>query len=728
MGIKTSAWGLVGVAIAGVIGSGLPLPAVAQPPEGFPTDPSQTPPHTAHEEISPSLSLAEAMLEEEQLPTRPEPSPPPRPGRRPTQVPAMPPLPPSQRLRSVPPEAPDPTAVPPSLAPGDPAEQIAPAVIDVVPTGRPPSPVVFLAMQQELKNLVGRFESALIMARSLNMPRALTVPSRPPVITAAATTVQVGGGRGAVLHPVLGEAQQLLHEWDALLAAGKHSQLRDRWLKARSALWDYVLTEKAVDQGEIRAVWLDRGTIVEARSPQGLRNIFDKLAAAGINTVFFETVNAGYPIYPSHIAPEQNPLTRGWDPLAAAVELAHQRGMTLHAWVWVFAAGNQRHNRLLNLPDSYPGPVLARHPTWAAADNHGNLIPRGQDKPFFDPANPEVRSYLTRLMTEIVTQYEVDGLHLDYIRYPFQDPGANRTYGYGEVARWRFQSVTGVDPITLTPRPSGLDRHQQIQQQVLWERWTEFRVQQVSTFVESIASTLRRHRPGLVVSAAVFANPDHDRIQRIQQDWGHWAQSNYLDWIVLMSYAADTSRFERLVSPWLVNQSFGSTLVIPGIRLLNLSSAATIDQMQASRDLPTPGYALFAATDLNTQLSTVLAQTQGNQRPTSTTPYAMAASRYTALQREWSWLLTQNRLGMERTTLDTWIAAANTLGNELDTLAQEPSRRHLDRVKASLRQVRSPLHQGVWVDTANGSYRVLSWQHRLTAIEQLLDHGAQRHP
>ncbi|PSR15477.1 hypothetical protein C8255_22915 [filamentous cyanobacterium CCP3] len=648
-----------------------------------------------------------------------------RPGRRPEHVPAIPPPPPSQRLRVLPPN--DLDAAPETNGPtvGDPAEQIAPAVIELSPTGRPPSPVVFLAMQQELKNLMGRFESALIMASSLNASTVLTLPDGQPELGA---TNRAKLTEGTFLHPALADAQQLLNEWDGLLAAGKHGEVRDRWLAVRTALWDNFATDRPIDQGEIRAVWLDRGTIVQAKSPQGLSQVFDKLAAAGINTVFFETVNAGYTIYPSQVAPEQNPLTRGWDPLAAAVDLAHQRGMTLHAWVWVFAAGNQRHNSLLNQPVDYPGPIISQHPTWAGYDNSGNRIPRGQDKPFLDPANPEVRSYLTRLMTEIVTQYEVDGLHLDYIRYPFQDPGANRTYGYGDVARWRFQSTSGVDPLTLNPRASGLDRNQQIQQQVLWQRWTEFRAHQVTSFVEAISNLLRRQRPGLVMSAAVFANPEHDRLQRIQQDWGTWARASYLDWIVLMSYAGDTSRFDRIVSPWLVNESFGSTLVIPGIRLLNLSNAATLDQMQASRDLPTPGYALFATADLNAELNAVLAQTQGARQPGPTTPYAMAFSRYEALQREWSWLITQDRLWMERGTLEPWVEAVNTLGTEFETLAQEPSRRHLANVKAGLANVQEPLNQGVLIDTANSRYRLRSWQHRLRAIEQLLTYGERTQP
>jgi len=277
-------------------------------------------------------------------------------------------------------------------------------------------------------------------------------------------------------------------------------------------------------------VWLDRGTIVGARNPEGLARLFDRLAAAGINTVFFETVNAGYPTYPSRVAPEQNPLTRRWDPLASAVEMAHARNMTIHAWVWVFAAGNQQHNRLLNLPADYPGPLLSRHPHWAGADNRGNPIPLGQDKPFLDPANPEVRSYLTRLMSEMVQEYDIDGIHLDYIRYPFQDPGANRTYGYGTAARWNFRSITGVDPVDLSPQPNpSLSPDHQLQQRILWNRWTEFRIQQVTSFVTTLSNTLRRQRPDLVMSAAVFAHPEHERLQKIQQDWGTWAKAGHID-------------------------------------------------------------------------------------------------------------------------------------------------------------------------------------------------------
>ncbi|HEY9737970.1 MAG TPA: family 10 glycosylhydrolase, partial [Trichocoleus sp.] len=456
----------------------------------------------------------------------------------------------------------------------DPAEQVAPTVLDLGGHNRPISPVLALAMQQELNNLMGRFESALLMADSATLSTEVS-------LAAAKSSGSESTGSPA-LHPALVAARQLQAEWSSLIERGDYAIARQRWQAVRQSLWDNFPTDRPAAQAEIRAIWLDRGTLVAARNPAGLAQVFDRLAAAGVNTVFIETVNAGYPIYPSRVAPYRNPLIQGWDPLKEAVDLAHARGMTAHAWIWTFAAGNERHNTLLRLPLDYPGPLLSLHPDWAGYDNQGNVVPPGQTKPFLDPANQEVRSYLLRLISEIITQYDVDGLQLDYIRYPFQDPGAGRSYGYGTAARWRFRTMTGVDPLQLAtwPGPSAPEADRRWHRQ-MWDRWTEFRVQQVTSFVQEVSLLARRQRPDLILSTAVFARPETERLQKIQQDWGTWARQGYVDWVVLMSYAEDTNRFEQLVKPWLTDPSLSRALIIPGIRLLNLPQPAALDQILA---------------------------------------------------------------------------------------------------------------------------------------------------
>ncbi len=611
----------------------------------------------------------------------------------------------------------------------DPADAVAPAGLDVELSAQPIAAMEAIAMRQELESLIGRYESAMLSARTLSASGdvaetsldptnpALTASAKEALLSDATAAESAALAAGLTNQPLI-EARRILETFPRLVSERDYRAARREWLRARQLLWENFPTDRPIAQPEIRAMWLDRGTIVRAGSRQGLARIFDRLAAAGINTVFFETVNAGYPIYPSRVAPQQNPLTRSWDPLEAAVDLAHERGIELHAWVWVFAAGNRPHNALVGRSDDYLGPILEAHPDWANYDNRGSVIPPGQGKPFLDPANPAVRRYLLSLFEEITTRYNVDGLQLDYIRYPFQDPGAGRTYGYGTASRQQFQRITGVDPMTISPR----DRQ-------LWQQWTEFRMEQVNSFVAETSRLLHSRRPELVVSAAVFAMSEHERVQKIQQNWEVWARQGNVDLIVTMSYAMDTNRLHRLAGPWLSeNANLGSTLVLPGIRLLNLSDSAAIDQIQALRDLPSGGYSLFAVENLNDNLQAVFSRTQGQDNNSREPiphrdPFGTAAARYNAMQREWDFMLENNMLWMRQEQLDQWNRNATSLEEALQQLAEDPSPQRLERAKTQLSAFRTRFRTWMYLQSLNHSYRIRTWENRLATLDNLLAYG-----
>lgn len=126
----------------------------------------------------------------------------------------------------------------------------------------------------------------------------------------------------------------------------------------------------------------------------------------------------------------------------------------------------------------------------------------------------------------------MDGLHLDYIRYPRQSGW--HSAGYGESSRSGFKQLTGVDPVQITPN----DRS-------LWWLWTQYRSEQVNQFVARVAQELRPLRPRLVISAAVFPWKPVDRLNRIQQNWETWVAEGQVDWLIPMTYAPETSRFYR---------------------------------------------------------------------------------------------------------------------------------------------------------------------------------------
>ncbi|HEY9729292.1 MAG TPA: family 10 glycosylhydrolase [Chroococcales cyanobacterium] len=647
--------------------------------------------------------------------------------KKPATLPSNPPLRnvglPSQPVRGV--------RLPPgTLAQTDPDANpdvgVAPAQVSPNKTGTLTATQVAV-MSQDLENLLGRFESALLAANAMNSNVESQTGAAVQQFLVASAKGTTGSDEPEALaqttainsaNRVAAEARSKLQGFRDAIAQRDYDAARQQWTQARRLLWDNYPTDRRLAQPEIRAIWLDRGTIVRAKSVEGLTKIFDQLAAAGFNTVFIETVNASYPIYPSRVAPEQNPLTRGWDPLAAAVKLAHERGMELHAWVWAFAAANQRHNAILNQPANYPGPVLKAHPDWAMFDRQGHLFASDTKKAFLDPANPEARRYLLALIEEIATRYDVDGIQLDYIRYPFQDSQGKQSYGYGQAARQIFKEQTGYDPIKVYPS-----------NRELWQKWTNFRVQQIDSFVATVAQRLRSQRPNLILSAAVFPLPRAERVQRLQQNWEDWAIRGDIDLMVPMTYAVDSRALQTLAQPSLSDSALGSALILPAIRLLNMPTITAVDQIQLLRDLPAGGYALFAVENLDATLSSVFARTQGRSTQTSSEPipyrqpFPAAAARYAALQREWSYLLANHRVSIQESELSEWGKQADILAKLLDSLVKEPSTQNVLSTKAFLSSFRSQFQRWMRNQAVEQPYQVRVWDNRLATIERLLRYG-----
>ncbi len=590
-----------------------------------------------------------------------------------------------------------------------------------------------LAMGKELETLIDRFESTLITAEANSSRINLSTGK---IIEQLLRNSEQAGDKDSShnlaslesefsntdARQALTEARKRLEKFYQLIDRQKYNQAKQEWLQTRRLLWDSYPTDSKIAQAEIRAIWLDRGTIVKAKSESDLAEIFDRMAAGGINTVFFETVNASYPIYPSRVAPEQNPLVRGWDPLRAAVKLAHQRGMELHAWAWIFAAANQRHNQILNQPVDYLGPVLSIRPDWGITDKKGNLFDysSGYKKAFFDPANPRVQNYLLSLLEEIATNYDVDGIQLDYIRYPFQDPRVNQTFGYGKSSRWLFKQMTGVDPIEMKPNHP------------LWSQWTGFRSRQVDNFVLAASERLKEKRPDLILSAAVFPMPREERLFRLQQHWEKWVQNEWVDIIVLMTYALDTDNLEEKTQPLFSESMEGSALLLPGIRLLNVPDPVTVDQVQLLRDLPAGGYALFAAENFTANLQRIFSRTQGSGDSADREPlphrqpFQVAFARYQALQREWGFLLTKNQLSMEKAVMKDWGRQADFLAEALKQLADEPSTRRLLSAQIALSSFRRQFGNWMVQQRKAQPYQVQAWENRLETLERLLSYGERK--
>ena len=327
---------------------------------------------------------------------------------------------------------------------------------------------------------------------------------------------------------------------------------------------------------ENRGIWFDRGTIVNIKSQEEMGRYFDKLKASGINTIYIETFNAGYTIYPSTLA-QQNPLTKGNDHLKWAVMEAHKRNIKLHAWIWVFAVGNTRHNSIINKAQSFEGPVLSKHPDWALIGMNGNYQPKNQPEFWIDPANKKGREFLISLGQELVRKYDIDGIQLDYIRYPFQK--TDNLMGFNPSSIEQFQNTTGEKLLALDSKSLNM-----------WNKWKEYNINQ---FVEEFSKSTKKIRPSLKISASVFCKNYTERFNSIQQNWETWAKNSTVDIITPMSYSVSSKALSSNldVFPESVCQN---CLIYPGIALKHVKDTEILNQIETVRNYGFCGMTFFA--------------------------------------------------------------------------------------------------------------------------------------
>ncbi len=177
------------------------------------------------------------------------------------------------------------------------------------------------------------------------------------------------------------------------------------------------------------------------KQKEELIEILDQLQAAHFNTVLFQTRTRGDVIYDSQIEPYNAILTGkmgvspGYDPLTFAVEECHKRGMECHAWVVTIPLGNRKHVASLG-----PKSVVKRKPAIC--------VPYKREY-FLNPGHPDTKLYLRSIVEEIVSSYDVDGVHFDYLRYPervgnrFADQREFRRYGNGRsLDQWRRDNLS----------------------------------------------------------------------------------------------------------------------------------------------------------------------------------------------------------------------------------------------------------------------------------------------
>lgn len=179
-------------------------------------------------------------------------------------------------------------------------------------------------------------------------------------------------------------------------------------------------------------------TLTAEQQKEEISSMIESLYEMGINTVIFQVRPCGDALYKSNINPWSQFLTGtegkdpGYDPLAYAIQEAHKRGMKLHAWLNPYRASKSGVTDVNSLSANNMARI---HPDWVFA--YDNML-------YYDPSNSEVKQYLCDTVKEIITNYDVDGIHFDDYFYPSNYPlPAGETLD-GEAANERRANVNDL--------------------------------------------------------------------------------------------------------------------------------------------------------------------------------------------------------------------------------------------------------------------------------------------
>jgi uncharacterized lipoprotein YddW (UPF0748 family) len=328
--------------------------------------------------------------------------------------------------------------------------------------------------------------------------------------------------------------------------------------------------------------WPSQRGLTAAQQQAELISILDRAAAAGFNAIVFHVRPAADAVYESALEPWGIMLTGtqgvspGWDPLAYAVQAAHRRGMELHAWVNPFRAGNASDTVRLAANHIY----YARH----------DLVRVYGTQLWLDPGEPEAQQHSLRVISDIVTRYDVDGVHLDDYFYPYP------------------QTATGGGTLPF-PDSATYGRYGGGISLADWRRAN------VDRFVERLYTEVHAVRPFARVGISPFGiwrpnNPPGitglDAYAAIYADSRKWLQNGWVDYFAPQLYwaiAPPQQSFPALLDWWLAQNARGRH-VWPGLAAYRVndgtasafSLAEILTQVSVTRARATKGHLLYNTT------------------------------------------------------------------------------------------------------------------------------------
>lgn len=332
-----------------------------------------------------------------------------------------------------------------------------------------------------------------------------------------------------------------------------------------AVLWLLVATSGPTaadeDPREGRAMWNHSGT---GAYPGDWERSAKLLADNGFNMILPNMLWGGVAHYASDVLPRSATFKKYGDQIEQCCVAAKKHGIEVHVWKVDF--------NLCTAPKDFVEKMRREGRTQVSA--------AGKPSDWLCPSHPENRKFELESLLEVARKYPVDGLHLDYIRYP------DSSHCFCSGCRDRFEAQCD-HRVNDWPNECSSGARK--------DEYNDWRCRQITSLVADVSREARKVRPGVKISAAVFGSYPDCRKSR-GQDWPEWVKAGYLDFICPMDYTDDDNEFISLVQNQ-VKLLEGRIPLYPGIGATSshrkLTADRVVTQIDQARSLGAAGFTIF---------------------------------------------------------------------------------------------------------------------------------------
>ena len=352
-----------------------------------------------------------------------------------------------------------------------------------------------------------------------------------------------------------------------------------------------ILYANVPSSEEIKSFWVVRYSMV---SQEEIDHALHTASELGFNHVFLQVRGRGDAYYSSQIVPRGRFLTDpDFDPLSYAVEKGHSLGLKVHAWLNIFLLWSSPE-----LPKDTTHLFLV-HPDWLDETRNGqqNIEPNfdngsGGITRFISPSAKGVTDHFISVLKEILDQYDVDGIHLDYLRL------ADLDYGYHSENESRFMLKYGLLPDNI----NNVGNREEIE--FLQFEWDQIRRESVTDFMRQYSEVIIAQKPDCILSVAVKPNPSVAK-NRYFQEWDLWLTEGLVDYVVPMNYKKELTGFLNNISSIEENvQRKYNRSIIMGLAVYNQSPESASEKLESLTRREYAGFSVFSWNALKDSVET----------------------------------------------------------------------------------------------------------------------------